>query len=360
MKRIIKFLICTVLSIILFACKTQKTTNTKDFSQWKQDGVITQLISYMESITDEKSPDYIPVKDRLAVFDLDGTLVCEQFPIYVEWILFSKRVLDDADFEATAEMKQLAKEMLDAGKNKSIPKNLEEDESVLFGQAFDGMSISEYRKYVDDFLNQKADGFDNLTYGEAYFRPMVEIISYLQKNQFKIYICSGTDRDLDRVMAAKFSDIPMYQIIGTDYYSEGSKHDEIYYLDYQFEKDEEVMRDNKRIIKNVKASKVVQMAQELGQKPVLAFGNSTGDTSMFVYTTSGNKYKSAAFCVIPDDDVREYAFENKVSNLKKLCADNNWNVISMKEDFLSIYGKGVRKNSTNMVYTEYLLSLLEE
>ena len=354
-KRLILMIIC---SLMMVGCQSQKeeTVEKTDLSLWNEEGIINEVVDYINEITDQESEDFIPVEDRIAVFDLDGTLVGEQFPIYFEWLLFTERVLNDDTFEATQEMITTAKEILYAGKSKSIPAGLEEKESQLFGKAFDGMTVEEYQQYVKDFLSHNADGFDHLTFGEAYFKPMQELITYLEDNEFKVYVVSGSDRDADRVFTGLFTDIPNYQIIGSDYYSEGTKHDEVYYLDYQFESDEQVMRDDERIIKNVKSSKVVQISQEIGQKPVLAFGNSTGDTSMFTYTTYNNPYKSAAFCILPDDDEREYANLEKVENLKKICEENNWSTISMKDDFLTIYGNEVIKDENNTSFVDELLS----
>lgn len=332
--------------ISLCGCGSDKD----DFTMWQSDGVINEITAYVDDVTDEKSSNYIPVPDRIAVFDLDGTLVGEQFPIYFEWLMFAQRVFSTDSLYADDEMRTVAEDIVKAAEQRSIAEDIEERESLMFGKAFDKMTTEEYRGYVKEFLSQSADGFDNLTFGDAYFKPMTEIITYLQKKDFKVYICSGTDRDADRVMVQGFSDIPNYQVIGSDYYSEGINHDEVYYLDYQFTPDEELMRDDKRIIKNVKASKVVQMAQEIGQRPVIAFGNSSGDTSMFMYTTYGNPYKSAAFCIVPDDNEREYANLEKVEMLKNTCEENGWHIISMKDDFLTIYGDDVIKNEQNTAF----------
>ncbi len=328
--------------------------NKNEFTMWQSNGVIEEITAYVDDVTNEKSSNYIPVSDRIAVFDLDGTLVGEQFPIYFEWLMFTQRVLSTPSLCEDNEIRTVAEDIVKAAEQRSIAEDIEERESLMFGKAFDKMTTDEYRAYVKEFLSQPADGFDNLTFGNAYFKPMTEIITYLQKKEFKIYICSGSDRDADRVMVQGFSDIPNYQVIGSDCYSEGTNHDEVYYLDYQFSPDEELMRDDKRIIKNVKASKVVQMAQEIGQKPVLAFGNSTGDTSMFMYTTYGNPYKSAAFCIVPDDNDREYANMEKVEKLEKLCEENGWHTISMKNDFLTIYGADVTKNEQNTTFVDSL------
>jgi len=347
------YLLCTLL--LLSACACKKQVEKDYFSEWNKDGVINKLVEYVENVTDENNDNFIPIEDRIVVFDLDGTLLCEQAPIYYEWMMYCHRVLDDPTYSASQQLKDLAKQILDAGIDKNIPENIEEDESKYLGIAFDGMLTDDYKEYIKNFMEHEVDGFDNMTYKDSYYRPMIQLLQYLDDNDFIIYIVSGTDRDLDRVTMDYFYHIPYYQIIGTDCYNEGSHHDDVNYLEYQYDIDEEVMRDSTRIIKNVKSSKVMQMYQEIGQKPVLAFGNSSGDQSMFTFTATNEKYTTAVFCVVPDDDEREYANISKVDKLTKLCEENGYNVISMKNDFLTIYGEDVKKNSNNMKFTYHLL-----
>jgi len=271
--------------------------------------------------------------------------------------MYSYRVLEDPTYDAPQELKDLAAQILNAGIDKKIPENIEEDESLALGVAFDGMLTDDYKEYCKTFMEHEVDGFDNLTYKESYFRPMVQVLKYLDDNDFIIYVVSGTDRDLDRITMDYIYHIPYYQVIGTDCYNEGSHHDDVNYLEYQYDQDEEVMRDSTRIIKNVKSSKITQMYQEIGQQPVMAFGNSSGDQSMFTFTATNPNYKTAVFCVVPDDDERDYASESKVTKLTKLCEENGYNVISMKNDFLTLYGEGVTKNPSNMKFTNHLLDL---
>jgi len=272
-------------------------------------------------------------------------------------MLYCHRVLDDPSFKASQEMKDVAAKILNAAINKSIPEDIEELESLSYGKAFDDMLVDDYKEYLKAFLEYEVDGFTNMTYKEYYFRPMVEILEYLDQNDFIIYIVSGTDRDFDRIIMDEFYHVPYYQVIGSDCYNEGSNHDDVYYLEYQYDSDEEVMRDSTRIIKNVKSSKIMQMYQEIGQNPVMAFGNSSGDQSMFTFTAQNNKYKTAIFCVVPDDDVREYAYPSKVEKLTSMCEKNGYHVISMKDDFLTIYGDSVSKNSEKLDYTNKLLDI---
>ena len=351
--KLIKLLLSLLLTITCTSCGTVNN----ELTLWNQDGVINELVEYVDDVTNRMSVNYICEEDRIAVFDLDGTLICEQFPTYIEWLMFAYRVLGDETYtNQTTEQIELAYRILDAGVSKNIAEDIEEKEFELFGSLFAGMSIEDYNTYVFNFLNKQADGFDGLKFSEAYYKPMVEVVNYLEDNDFTVYVVSGTDRSFDRIMISYFLDIPTNQVIGSDYYTEGSKHTGEYYLDYQLDADESLVRTGNRIIKDVKSSKAVQIAQEIGKKPVLAFGNSTGDYSMFTYVTYNNKYKSIAFCIVPDDDEREYANMAKVESLTKTCEDNGWHVVSMKDDFLTIYGNDIKKNSDNLSFVNSLLN----
>ena len=125
----------SALSVFLYSCGKQSGAPESEFALWNGDGTINELVSYAEDVTDEKSENFIPEKDRIAVFDLDVTLVGEQFLIYFEWLMFTQRVLDDPDFTADDEMKGTAVDILNAGKNRSIPEDVEERESRLLGQS---------------------------------------------------------------------------------------------------------------------------------------------------------------------------------------------------------------------------------
>ena len=186
----------------------------------------------------------------------------------------------------------------------------------------------------------------------------MEAAKYLTAHGFTVYVVSGTDRDADRVMIAEVLGIPYRQIIGSDVYTVGTDQGDSGYLEYQYSGTDVPVRTDVGIIKNVKSSKPMQMAQELGQQPVIAFGNSTGDTSMFMYTTCQNRYRSAAFCIVPDDDAREVAYPDKVETLTALCEANGWYTVSMKDDFATIYGDDVTRTDATP-WLDRMLELLQ-
>ena len=103
------------------------------------------------------------------------------------------------------------------------------------------------------------------------------------------------------------------------------------------------MRTDELIIKNLKTNKVLQISQEIGKVPVLSFGNSSGDCAMHNYALSNTKYRSEAFMLIADDDARDHANRDKALALGEKWQQQGYHVISMRDDFKTIYGEGVTK-----------------
>ena len=173
------------------------------------------LVSYIETVTDESSTDFIPVENRIAVFDMDGTILCETDPYYFDHMILVYRVLEDpeykdkaSDFEIDVAKRLQAK--FDGDKSVEVSM-VEHGQAVA--SAFAGMTIEEFENYVKKFAKQPAPGYNGMTRGEAFYKPMLQIIDYLQANDFKVYIVSGTDRLIVRGLIQDVIDIPRNQFI---------------------------------------------------------------------------------------------------------------------------------------------------
>ncbi len=319
-----------------------------DFQTWNPGAEsLKALQDYVADVTRPGSGNYIPAEDRIAVFDMDGTLYCEKAPIYIEWLMFAYRVLEDPAYEASPELVSVANEIMEAAESGVIPEDLEMKHAVAAAKAFAGMTIGEYRDYANSFLLKEAKGFTGMSYYEAWYLPMLEVVDYLNRHDFTVYICSGTDRFLCRALAEGMADIPERQIIGMDVLCVASGQGETDGLNYVYTAGDDVVRSEHLIIKNVKANKVSQIVQEIGAKPVLAFGNSSGDISIAMYTTAGNPYKSMAFMVVADDTEREYGDAEKAQQLRAKWDSFGWVSVSMKDDWTTIYGEGVTRDAGN-------------
>ena len=302
------------------------------------------LTAYMEAITDPDSPDYIPVTDRIAVFDLDGTLFCETDPNYFDYTLLKYRVLEDPDYKDKASdfEKEVANKIKEQNETGASFSGLEVDHGKAVASAFAGMTIAEFNAYIQEFKQQPMPSYDGMLRGEGWYLPMLEIVDYLKENDFTVYIVSGTDRLIVRGIAYDSPlGLPNRQIIGSDELIVSSNQGDTDGLDYVFKDGDELILGGEFLIKNLKMNKVSVIMQEIGQQPVLSFGNSTGDSSMAEYVTYNNQYRSLAFMLCCDDTVREDGDEAKAQKMFDLCEEFDWVPISMKNDWTTIYGDGV-------------------
>ena len=314
-------------------------------SSWTADArAKNELVAYMAAITDESGEGYIPVEDRIAVFDLDGTLFCETDPNYFDYTLLKYRVLEDPDYKDKAsdfekEVANKIKEQNETGKSFS---GLEVDHGKAVASAFKGMTLKEFNDYIQKFKQQAMPSYDGMLRGEGWYEPMLQVVSFLQANDFTVYIVSGTDRLIVRgIVDNSPLNIPNRQIIGSDELLVASHQGDEDGLKYTFTDQDELLLGGEFLIKNLKTNKVTVIAQEIGQQPVLSFGNSTGDASMAEYVTTNNPYPSLAFMLCCDDTVRENGSESKAEKMFDLCGEFGWVPISMKNDWTTIYGSGV-------------------
>ena len=318
------------------------------FKCWTKNSYAKQkLVDYVKDVTNKSSKNFIPVEDRIAVFDMDGTFLCESAPCYFEWMLYLERALHDPDYTPSAEDRTFA-EMVDreikadhfmTGK---FPKGIDGGEAKSQESVFAGMTPKQYEAYVKNFMNKPVDGLTNMKWGEAFYMPMVEVIKYLQANKFNVYVVTGSDRPATRVMVCDLLKIPTGNVIGTNPEIRAAHQGNTESGSYVYRKDDYLLRGG-LMTKNLKFNKVVAIEHEIGKQPVLAFGNSGGDTSMLNYAITGNKYKSLSFFVICDDLTRELGNEAKAASCVKLADQNGWIKISMRDDFATIYGDIVKR-----------------
>ena len=344
--KLLAALLCVALVVMSMAgCAfAEQTTEEEVFAQWNEDApALNALIEYVEAVTDPESPDYIPEMDRIAVFDMDGTLMGELYPTYLEYYMLAWRILKDPTCQPDAEMLEVGRLLRDCALDNSFPSDMAMRHAVQAARAYAGMTLREFEDYVTQILVRNVDGFENMTYATCFYLPMVEVVEYLQDNGFTCYVCSGSDRFICRVFIEGMLDIPYNNIIGMDVQLETTGQGDDAALDHTFSVGEDVVRTDKLLIKNLKTNKVLQIAQEIGQQPVLSFGNSSGDTSMHNYVIGNNVYRSAAFMLVADDDVRDYGNPEKAEGLKEKWAAAGYNVISMRDDWKTIYGEDVVK-----------------
>ena len=328
--------------------ETSQTKETNALSLWTENAPLkSELTAYMKAITDENSADFIPVENRIAVFDMDGTLCCETDPGYFDHKLLYHRVVEDVDYKdkASDEEKETAEIIKTYFETGEYPSGLDVKHGTAVATAFKGMTTEEFDAYVKAYRDEPMESYTNMTNGQAFYKPMLEVVDYLQANDFKVYIVSGTDRLITRGLAEGVIDIPLSQMIGSDENLVASGQGDKDGLDYTFTKDDKVITGGEFLVKNLKMNKVSVIEQEIGVQPVLCFGNSSGDAAMANFTINNNKYKSAAYMLCCDDTERENGNVEKADKMRKSCEENGYTAISMKNDWTTIYGDSVTKTS---------------
>ena len=315
-------------------------------SLWKKDAASKKaLIDYVDSVTEQGGPDYIPPQDRIAVFDLDGTLYCESDPTWFDFMLYKHRVLEDeADkdkaTEHEIEVAKTVQSVIDTG---VVPAGFEVEIGHCIARVFAGMTVRDFSFYVRDYAERPSPGYDGMKVGEAFYQPMIQVIDYLQDNGFAVYVCSGSDRLVIRGLVEGGLILSARYVIGTEELISAKNQGEKPGAEYVLGKEEDLVLSGKIAEKNLKMTKVSMIAQQIGQCPVLSFGNGAGDISMTNYVMGNKKYKTAAFFVCCDDEIRESGSMEKAKKVYDFCSENGWVPISMKNDWLTVFGDGVTK-----------------
>ena len=316
------------------------------FPSWNQDSKsLAELVDFVAAVTDESSPDYLEPADRIATFDMDGTILCEKAPVYVDYCLTMYRVLDDPGYQATEEernaMQQVRDHAYSEGKTFK-PEGLTKDD--LVATAFSGMTPEEFRKYVVDFADHTdVVGFEGMTYGQSFYLPMIEVIEYLRANDFDVWMVSACEREVVRALVERY-DIPYDHVIATDvpYVASGREGETA--DDYNMGSDEEILLaaplDE---VECGKSGKPAAIAREIGKRPVLAFGNSSGDYSMLNYAEGNPDHAGMGFFVVCDDTEREYGSDEKAAEYYEEVEKEGWTPFSMANDWKTIYGEDVQK-----------------
>ncbi len=315
------------------------------FTLWNQCEALSALQEFVEDVTNPGSKNYIKPEDRIATFDMDGTFVGELYPTYLEYNLLEYRALDDPDYrdQAPDDVREAAQEIRDfVRQGKKLPDHFDMKHALAAAKAYAGMTLAEFDAYVKAYAALPANGFSGMTYGQSFYKPMLEVFDYLKAKGFTFYVVSGSDRFICRALVEAIG-IEPNRVIGMDVKLRSTSQGTVEGVNYTMGKEEDLVRTDELIIKNLKTNKVLQITQEIGKVPVLSFGNSGGDCSMHNFCLSNTEHRSAAFMLIADDDARDHANREKALTLGQQWRDAGYHVISMRDDFKTIYGEGVTK-----------------
>ena len=350
---------------LLFSCAAcgsrtaaAEVTEPEALAYWNPSSVAMQsIMDFVAEATDEQSEGFIPKEDRIAVFDMDGTLTCESFYTYYDTMMFIEFCLNDHPERVSEELKEAAREIkpgYTAG----------EELARNFAKAYAGMTVDELYDYAVEFGQKETESFNNMRYIDGFYMPMVEVVKYLYENDFTIYVISGTERTTTRAIIDN-SPVSEYvspeHVIGTEFEVKVKGYEDVASnMDFKYQDGDELVFTGGFIQKNLNANKSIWIEREIGRRPVLAFGNSGSDTSMMNYALDKrNPYPSAAYMVVADDDVREWGTQNWDEKSAQYEAQG-YVPISMKNDFTEIYPESVTRSDTQYTAPQLPYDELED
>jgi phosphoglycolate phosphatase-like HAD superfamily hydrolase len=296
------------------------------------DGVAKKaIVNFVERVTKEGSSDFVPVPERIATFDNDGTLWAEQ-PIYFQFEFAEDRVKALAP-QHPEWKKQEPFNHLIAGDIKAFLAGGQKLWMTVMAASHTGMTTDEFDNIAKDWLHTARHPKTGRHYTEMVYQPMLELLAYVRANGFKTFIVSGGDVEFIRCFAEHTYGIPPEQVVGSS-----SK--------LEFE-----IRDGKPVLVRLpevqfvddKQGKPIGIETFIGRRPIFAFGNSDGDQQMLEWTAGGSGARFMAL-VHHDDAEREWAYDRKsdIGRLDTALDEANakgWTVVSMKDDWKTIFPK---------------------
>jgi phosphoglycolate phosphatase-like HAD superfamily hydrolase len=296
---------------------------------WNEGAAKKAIVEFVTRVTTEGGPDFVPAKERIATFDNDGTLWCEQ-PIYVQAAYAFNRAKIMAVQDPSLREKPGFQAIL-SNDQAAMARLGQVEIATVLAVTHSGMTSDEFTKLVKGWLEDARNPRFGRLHKQCVYQPQLELLAYLRSSGFKLYIVTGGGVDFVRAFSEEVYDIPPEEVIGSS-------------TKTRFE-----IRDGRaEVIKlpeigdiDDREGKPININLHIGRRPILAFGNSDGDLQMLEYT-AGGKGARLSLLVHHDDATREYAYDrdSRVGHLDKAldaAKQQGWTVVSMKHDWRTIF-----------------------
>ena len=317
---------CAFIFVAIFSISVHAQADP--LPSWNDTAPKKAIVAFVQKVTAQNTPDFVPINQRIATFDNDGTLWVEQ-PMYTQLAFILARVKALAPKHPEWKTTQPFQGVLD-GDAKAVAATGEKGLMQLMSATHAGMSVEQFQKIVSDWLAQTQHPKFKRPYTECVYLPMLELLAYLRANGFKTYIVSGGGIEFMRPMTEKVYGIPPEQVVGSS-------------IKTTFEMTDgkpELMRLPEINFVDDGPGKPVGINQYIGRRPIAAFGNSDGDQQMLEWTAAGDGPRFMLL-VHHTDAVREYAYDraSSIGKLDKAFDEANakgWTVVDMKNDWKTI------------------------
>ncbi|QJT08723.1 HAD family hydrolase [Oceanidesulfovibrio marinus] len=311
-----------VLAFILVFCQTARADDP--LLSWNDGPAKTAIIDFVEKVTADGTADFVPVEERIATFDNDGTLWAEK-PLYFQLFFALDRVKALAPEHPEWQTQEPFASLLKGDTKKALEGGQKAALEIVMA-THTGMTTAEFENIVTMWIATAKHPETHRLYTQMVYQPMLELLDYLRDNGFKTFIVSGGGIEFMRPWTDNVYGIPPEQVVGSS-------------IKTRFE-----MRPDGPVLIRLpdmnfvddKTGKPVGINSHIGRRPIAAFGNSDGDLQMLQWTMAGPGARFALL-VHHTDAEREFAYDKGAENALKEAAANGWTVVDMKDDWNAVY-----------------------
>ncbi len=303
-------------------------------SSWNDTAAKHAIVQFVQRVTRPGSPDFVPVEERIAVFDNDGTLWVEQ-PVYTQLMFALDRIKQLAPQHPEWTTKQPFAAVL-SGDLKAVAASGEQGIAEIVAVSHANNTTDEFEQIVTEWIASARHPTLGRLYTELTYAPMLELLAYLRANDFTTYIASGGGVEFMRPWTERVYGVPRGQVIGSR-----AK------LRYDNTGGTPVLRRLPEVdLVDDKAGKPVGIQQAIGRRPIAAFGNSDGDFEMLEWVTSGPGPR-LGLIVHHTDGERELAYDRashvgRLSRALDEAGPRGWIVVDMKRDWNRVFEPELR------------------
>ena len=302
-------------------------------SSWNDTAAKQAIVEFVDAVTDQNSPNYVPPAERIATFDNDGTLWCEK-PMYIQFDYLLRKLVAKAERDPILRGEQPWKAAWEKDFDwlgGAITKHYQGDDSdlhILFGgilSLVEGQAVEQIEAEAKDFVENERHPTLGFAYRDCVYQPMLELLQYLKANGFTNYIVSGGGRDFMRGFAHDLYGIPRQRVIGST-------------VAYRYEESDggTILQRAELDVMDDGPGKPVQIWHVVGRRPILAAGNSNGDLPMLAFA-GGPSLPALRLLVVHDDAEREFEYVAGAEKAIDTVKTQGWTAVSIKRDWRSVF-----------------------
>ena len=325
-----------VIGLLFVAAQALAQPQADPLPAWSEGPAKQSILAFVKDTTAQGGPNFVPVAERVATFDQDGTLWVEH-PIYTQVMYCLDRVPAVVAAKPALKNQEPFKTVL-SGNREAIARLTMKDLEKIAVATLTGMDTEQFHTEVTKWIATAQHPRWKRPYTDLVYEPMLELLSYLRASGYRTYIVTGGGQDFVRAYADRVYGIPPEQIVGS---AGGTKYG------YDKHGKPELMKEPRLVLNDNNGGKPEGIHLMIGRRPQMAFGNSTGDQQMLEYVAAGSG-SHLAMLLLHDDATREYAYgpanglpESKVGTFSQALYDEatkgGWTVVSMKRDWKRVF-----------------------